>query len=307
MLSLAFTSKSLEVQRNVVIEEFKQRYLNQPYGTASMLLRELAYEKHPYRWATIGREINHIEDATMGDVKSFFKKYYHPSNAILCIAGDFELPEIKALVEKWYGNIPAGETLVRNLPIEPKQEHYKKKTVEQNVPANAFYYAFKMSERLSEDYYTEDVLSDLLGADNSSRLYVKIKKELKLVTTIGAGISGSLDAGLLTISGHLAPGVTFEELDKALWSVLHELKENLISDTELERLKNKIKTAKAFQDKATLNKAMNLCYFELIGNIELINKELHLYDSVTALDLQKVSNKILQKTNCSTLNIKAIQ
>lgn len=305
MISLAFTPKSLEVQRNVVIEEFKQRYLNQPYGDAMILLRELAYKKHPYRWATIGREISHIEEATMDDVKSFFTKFYHPANAILCIAGNFELEEIQQLVEKWYGNIPAGEKVERNLPEEPKQTCLQEKTVEQKVPSDAFYYAFKIGARLSKDYYAEDLLSDLLGADKSSKLYTKIKKELKLATSIGAGITGSIDAGLLTITGHLAPGITFEELDDALWKLLEELKTIEISEKELERMKNKIKTAKAFQDKGILNKAMNLCYNELLGDIELVNTELSHYDRITTSDLLRVSQAILTKNNCSILKIKA--
>ncbi len=306
MLSLAFTPKSLEVQRSVVIEEFKQRYLNQPYGDAMMLLRELAYIKHPYRWSTIGREISHIESATMDDVKAFFKKHYHPSNAILAIGGNFELAEIKAMVEKWYGDIPAGELNQRNLPQEPKQLVYREKTVEQKVPSDAFYYAFKMGKRLSKDYYVTDVLSDLVGSDKSSKLYVKIKKELKLVTSIGASVTGSIDDGLFMITGKLAPNATFEALDEALWEVLNEVKAKIIEEHELIRLKNKIKTAKAYQEKTLLNRIMNLCFFELLGNIEAINEELHRYDAITVNDLHRVAGEVFEKTNCSTLKIKAI-
>ncbi|OJX36863.1 MAG: peptidase M16 [Flavobacteriia bacterium 40-80] len=306
MLSLAFTPKSLEVQRSVVIEEFKQRYLNQPYGDVWLMLRELAYKEHPYRWATIGREISHIEEATMEDVKAFFKKYYHPSNAILCVAGDFELTEVKQLVEKWYGDIPAGIPVVRQLPEEPEQQLYCERIVEQKVPSDAFYYAFKMCDRLSKDYYVTDVLSDLLGSDHSSRLYTKIKKEQKLVTSISAYITGSLDEGLLVISGKLAPEITFGQLDEALWNVLDEVKTQAVDKQELTRLKNKIKTSKAFQDKAILNRAMNLCYFELLGNTELINDELSYYDKITSDELRRVAGEILEKTQCSLLKIKAI-
>jgi len=306
MLSLAFTPKSLEVQRSVVIEEFKQRYLNQPYGDVWLMLRELAYKEHPYRWATIGREISHIEQATMEDVKAFFKKYYHPSNAILCVAGDFELSEVKQLVEKWYGDIPAGIPVARQLPEEPEQQLYCERIVEQKVPSDAFYYAFKMCDRLSKDYYVVDVLSDLLGSDHSSRLYTKIKKEQKLVTSISAYITGSLDEGLLVISGKLAPEATFGQLDEALWNVLDEVKTQAVDEQELTRLKNKIKTSKAFQDKALLNRAMNLCYFELLGNTELINDELSYYDKITSDELCRVAGEILEKTKCSLLKIKAI-
>jgi predicted Zn-dependent peptidase len=177
MLSLAFTDKSLEVQRNVVIEEFKQRYLNQPYGDVWLELRPLAYTNHPYKWATIGKEIKHIEEAKMDDVKAFFKKHYCPANAILCIAGNFEFEEIKALVEKWYGDIPAGIKPARILDAEPVQEEYREKTIERAVPTDAFYYAFKMPERRNELYYIADLLSDALGRDKSARLFVSLKKE----------------------------------------------------------------------------------------------------------------------------------
>lgn len=307
MLSLAFTPKSLEVQRNVVIEEFKQRYLNQPYGNVWLLLRELAYEKHPYRWATIGRDISHIENATMEDVKAFFKRFYHPSNAILCIAGDFELAEIKSLVEKWYGDIPASEKIVRNLPQEPQQTAYKEKTVEQKVPSDAFYYAFKMCERTSEKYYACDLLSDWLGSDESSLLYAKIKKELKLVTSISSYIVGSLDEGLFLISGRLAPNVTFEEIDIALWNVLEEIKSTELKEDDIAKTKNKYKTYVAFQDKTLLNKAMNICFYELLGDADLINKELTHYDQVRSTDLIDVAQEIFQKNQCSLLKIKAIK
>lgn len=258
MLSLAFTSKSLEVQRNVVIEEFKQRYLNQPYGDVWLHLRPLAYHKHPYKWATIGKEIKHIEEATMEDVKRFFSTYYVPSNAIMCIAGNFELSEIKKLVEMWYGDIPGGIKPARLLPVEPTQEIYREKTIERNVPANAFYYAFKMPERREEGYYFADVLSDALGRDKSSRLYVSLKKELQLVSEINAYITGSLDEGLLVISGKLNDGISFDELDKSLWSELEKLRSTPILSSELDRLMIKIRTSREFQEQGLLNRAMNL-------------------------------------------------
>lgn len=305
MLSLAFTPKSLEVQRNVVIEEFKQRYLNQPYGKVWMDLRELAYEKHPYRWATIGREISHIEKAEMPYVKAFFKKYYHPSNAILCVGGNFEIDEIQPLIEKWYGGIPAGEKVIRNLPKEPKQTTYKERTVEEDVPSDAFYYAFKMCDRLAPEYHTTDMLSDWLGADKSSVLYAEIKKKLKLVTSIGAYILGSIDDGLLIVSGKLAPGISFEELDQSLWNVLEKVKSNLIRPDEMMRVKNKLKTSKAFEGKDLLSRTMSLCFAENLGDIEMVNTELEHYDRVEAADLQRVSNEIFVKENCSLLKIKA--
>jgi predicted Zn-dependent peptidase len=303
MLSLAFTDKSLEVQRNVVIEEFKQRYLNQPYGDVWLQLRPLAYKIHPYKWATIGKEIAHIENATMDDVKAFFNKYYNPSNAILCIAGNFELDEIKRLVEKWYGDIPAGKKFARILKKEPEQTEYRELTIERDVPANAFYYAFKMPERRNQEYYIADVISDELGRDKSSVLYKKLKKELELVTEIAAYITGSIDEGLLIISGRLAENVSFEQLDAALWSVLERFKNKQIDAETLKRLMIKIRTAKEFQDQSMLNKAMNLCFFELLGDANGINEEWLVYNQIEPSDIQQTAKQILKKTNCSLLKV----
>ena len=307
LLSLAFTEKSLETQRSVVIEEFKQRYLNQPYGDVWLELRPLAYTTHPYQWATIGKEIKHIEDASMEDVKSFFYKHYTPSNAIVCIAGNFELDYVKQIMEKWYGDIPSGIKPARILPLEPKQEIFREKTIESKVPSNAFYYAFKMAEKKSFEYYVTDLLSDALGRDKSSRLYITLQKELKLVTEINCYITGSLDNGLLIIEGKIAPGETFEKIDAEIWKVLEELKHNLLSDSDLERIKNKISTAKEFQEQGLLNRAMNLCLFELLGDANGINEEATLYESITAAHIHTIANEILTTNNCSLLKIKAIK
>ena len=305
MLSLAFTPKSLEVQRNVVIEEFKQRYLNQPYGDVWLELRPLAYEKHPYKWATIGKEIKHIEDATMEDVKAFFHKHYNPSNAILCIAGNFELDYVKQVVEKWYGEIPAGIKPARILEREPEQTEFREKIIERPVPTDAFYYAFKMPERRSEGYYMADVLSDALGRDKSSRLYISLKKEQKLVSEIGAYISGAMDQGLLIISGKLNDGISFEDLDKALWKELDKVQTHPISQDELDRLMIKIRTSKEFQEQGLLNRAMNLCVFELLGDANGINTEHEIYHAIQPSHLQETALHILKPTNCSLLKVKA--
>jgi len=305
MLSLAFTDKSLEVQRSVVIEEFKQRYLNQPYGDVWLQLRPLAYKEHSYKWATIGKELSHIENATMSDVKAFFKKHYSPSNAILCIAGNFELEEVKSMVKKWYGDIPSGVKYNRNLTKEPIQTEFREKTIERDVPANAFYYAFKMVDRMHPDFFTADTLSDALGRDKSSRLYLSLKKEQNLVSDISAYITGSLDEGLLVISGKLNEGVTFETFDKALWHELNDFQSKAISSDELEKIMNKIRTAKEFQDMGILNRAMNLCSYELLGDVSLINKESEIYHNITAEDIQRVAQSTLQKTCCSLLKVKA--
>jgi predicted Zn-dependent peptidase len=307
MLSLAFTDKSLEVQRQVVIEEFKQRYLNQPYGDVWLNLRPLAYKKHPYKWATIGKDISHIEDATMDDVRSFFQKYYHPNNAILCVAGNFEYNYIQDKINYWYGDIPTKLKPARIIASEPQQTEYRELTLERNVPADAFYYAFKMSHRKSFEYYITDLISDALGREKSSRLYNKLKKELNLVSEINAYITGSLDEGLLMISGKMNDGVEQEKLDKELWSELAAFVSEPLTDIELNKLNIKIKTAREFQDQGLLNRAMNLCNYELLGDAAAINEDLNVYQSITPEHIREVGKEILKKKNCSLLRIKRKQ
>lgn len=307
MLSLAFTDKSLEVQRQVVIEEFKQRYLNQPYGDVWLNLRPLAYKKHPYKWATIGKDISHIEDATMDDVRSFFQKYYHPNNAILCVAGNFEYNYIQDEINYWYGDIPTKLKPARIIASEPQQTEYRELTLERDVPADAFYYAFKMSHRKSFEYYITDLISDALGREKSSRLYNKLKKELNLVSEINAYITGSLDEGLLMISGKMNDGVELEKLDKELWSELAAFVSEPLTDIELNKLNIKIKTAREFQDQGLLNRAMNLCNYELLGDAAAINEDLNVYQSITPEHIREVGKEILKKKNCSLLRIKRKQ
>ena len=303
MLSLAFTEKSLEVQRNVVIEEFKQRYLNQPYGDVWLELRPLAYEKHPYKWATIGKDISHIENATMTDVKSFFKKYYHPSNAILCVSGNFDNSKIRRQIETYFEEIPSALKPKRLNPQEPKQKEFKSKSINRDVPANAFYYAFNMGTRKSSDYYLGDIMSDAVGKDSSSVLNISLKKELELVTEINAFITGSLDDGLFVISGKLAEGVSFEQLDDQLWRILNEIKESGIDAEKLIGIKNKISTAKAFQEQGLLNRSINLSFFELLGDANGINEDALIYQKIEAIDLISFAKNTFVKTNCSLLKV----
>lgn len=307
MLSLAFSEKSLEVQRSVVVEEFKQNYLNQPYGDVWLELRPLAYEVHPYKWATIGKEIKHIEDAKLDDVKAFFKKYYHPANAILCIAGNFELDYIKTIVDRWFGEIPKQKKPARILPVEPKQTTFRIKRLERDVPADCFYYAFKMAERKSAEYYIADVLSDELAKEKSSKLYLRLKKELQLVTELNTYILGSIDEGLFVITGKVSPDKTLEELDEVIWQVLEDYKSVPISDDELKRLKLKIRTSREFQEQGLLNRAMNLCFFELLGDANGVNEEAQIYQSIESAHLFELAQTILVKENCSLLQIKRLQ
>ena len=301
MLSLAFSEKSLEVQRNVVIEEFKQRYLNQPYGDVWLLLRPLAYQKHPYKWSTIGKEIKHIEDATMEDVKAFFKAHYNPSNAIMVVTGNVETAEVKRLAEKWFEPIPAIEKPKRNLPVEPKQNEHRTLTVERDVPVNSIYKAFHMCSRYDKEYHATDLLSDVLSRGNSSRLYKSLIKEKKLFSDINAYVNGDMDKGLFVVTGKLSPGVSMEQAEVAIEEELTKIQNELVSDTELQKCKNKVESSLTFSETDIMTKASNLAISELLGSANLVNKEIEQYAKVTTKDVQDVAKEVLRKTNCSTL------
>ena len=301
MLSLAFDKKSLEVQRSVVIEEFKQRYLNQPYGDVWLLLRPLIYQVHPYKWATIGKEIKHIEDATMEDVKAFFKAHYNPSNAVLVVAGDVELDNVKALCEKWFAPIEPGIKLKRNLPVEPEQTEYRSLTVERDVPINSIYRAYRMCSRVDEEYHTVDMLSDILSRGNSSRLYKNLIKDKQLFSDINAYVMGDFDKGLFVISGKVNDGITIEQAEAGIDAEILKIQTELVSVEELQKCKNKIESTVTYSEADVLNKATNLAISELLGDANLINLEIENYQKVTAEQIKEQANKILRKTNCSTL------
>ncbi|MFM6945769.1 MAG: M16 family metallopeptidase [Flavobacteriales bacterium] len=305
MLSLAFTDKSLEVQRQVVIEEFKQRYLNQPYGDAWLYLRPLVYKQHPYQWATIGKNIKQIEDASMQEVKDFFHHHYHPSNAILCIIGNFDLATIQQKVTHYFGDIPAQKNKARNLPIEPKQKQFRTKTIIRKVPATAFYYAFRMGKRTDPDFYQADLLSDYLGNEKTSPLYIELKKKKKLCAEITAYITASFDDGLFIISGKLQQGKTIEQLESALWPLLEKTGQKAMSKSSLLELQLKLRTSRAFQDQGLLNRAMNLAYFELLGSAQMINEEAQHYQQISTKALQNFAMHTLRKSNCSRLIIQS--
>lgn len=301
MLSLAFSEKSLEVQRNVVCEEFKQRYLNQPYGDVWLKLRPLAYKNHPYRWATIGKELKHIEDAKIEDVRAFFKKHYNPKNAILVVAGDVKTNVIQALAEKWFEPIPAGEAYFRNLPIEPKQLEARREVVQADVPANSIYIAFHMPSRTDQGYYVADLVSDLLALGQSSRLYRRLLKDQEIFSDINAYITGSIDAGLFVVEGKPLPGVSMEFAEESLWTELQKMALENVLEYELEKVKHKAESTTVFSEMSVLNKAMNLAYFELLGDPELINKEIESYSAVTLDDIRNFSKDLFRKDNSSTL------
>lgn len=301
MLSLAFSEKSLEVQKNVVIEEFKQRYFNQPYGDVWLYLRPLAYQKHPYQWPTIGKSIEHIENASLEEVKNFFFHHYAPNNAILVVSGNVETEQVKAMAEKWFGPIDKREIPQRNLPVEPEQKEFRSLHLEKKVPFDAIYMAFHMGKRTDDEFYAVDLVSDILSNGQSSRIFQSLVKELNLFSTIDAYLTGEFEPGLFLISGKLVEGVDMEKAEEAIWKELNKMTSEKVSEYELQKVKNKVESTLVFSEISYLNKAMNLATHELLGNADDINSEVDKYQHVGVDDILACSAKIFRKENCSTL------
>jgi predicted Zn-dependent peptidase len=301
MLSLAFSKKSLDVQRKVVCEEFKEHYINKPYGDVWHTMRELAYKEHPYRWMTIGKELSHIENATLEDVKAFFFKHYTPINAILVVAGNVTVDQVKVLAEKWFGDIPSGEKYNRNLNAEPQQPEARRLTVHRNVPMDAIYKTWHMCARRDDDYYATDLLTDILGGGASSRLYQSLVKEQQLFANINCYHFGSLDKGLLTIEGQLIKGIDMQRAEDAIELELDKVRKELIDDRELQKVKNKTESVMAFEDMSVMNRAGSLAFYELLGDGELMNTEFQKYQQVKPQDLHRIANEVLMSSNSNTL------
>ena len=302
MLSLAFTDKSLEVQRQVVIEEFKQNYLNQPYGDTSLLLRPLVYKKHPYQWSTIGKEISHIEGAEMSDVKNFFYSHYAPNNAVLTVAGDVTTEQVQALSEKWFGDIERREIKKRSYDQEPIQNEYRFLKVERDVPADALQMAFQMCDRLAPEYYATDLLSDVLSNGKSSRLYQTLVQEQQIFSELDAYIMGSHDKGMFMFNGKLMPGKTIKEGEDAIWKQIDLLLDKGLEKNELLKVQNKVEANLIFGDMSVLNKAMNLSMFELLGDANMLNQETEKYKAVSEKEFIDNAKNVLRKDNCSSLH-----
>jgi predicted Zn-dependent peptidase len=301
MLSLAFTENSLEVQRKVVSEEFKEHYLNKPYGDVWLKLRELAYQVHPYRWMTIGKELSHIENAQLQDVKDFFFKYYRPNNAILVVAGNVTVDQVRTQAEKWFGPIEPGEKYQRNLPSEPPQSTAKKLEVFANVPLDALYKCWHIYPRMDHRYYVSDLITEILGGGGSSRLYQALVKEKQLFSNIECYHFGTLDAGLLAIEGKLVKGVKMEDAEAAIEVELEKIKNEKVTEAELQKVKNKTESMIAFEDMSVMNRANSLAFYELLGDATLMNTELDRYNAVTVEDILQEAQKIFREENSSTL------
>jgi zinc protease len=301
MLSLAFSEKSLDTQRNVVCEEFKQRYLNQPYGDVWLKLRPLAYKKHPYQWATIGQDLKQIEEAKMEDVKAFFHKHYNPLNAIMVVGGNVKTDDIKKLAEKWFEPIPSGEKYKRDLPQEEVQLEARQEEIHAAVPLNALYIAFKMPSRSHGEYQSYDLMADILSQGQSSRLYNSLLKEKQLFSDIHAYITSSIDEGLFIIEGKLVEGITVAEAELAIWEELYLLTQEEVTEDELTKVKNKSESIMVFAEMSLLDKAMNLAYYELLGDASMLNTEIDKYLEVTPQRILAIAKETFQKQKSSTL------
>ncbi len=301
MFQLAFSEKSLETQRNVVTEEFRQTHLNQPYGDAWMLLRPLAYKVHPYRWPTIGKEISHIQNAVMEDVKAFYNTFYNPANAVMAVAGNVKVDEVQSLAEKWFSSIKNNGENKRNLPDEPKQTEPRFLEIERDVPANVLYKAWKMHKRTHPDYHSVDLLSDILGNGKSSRLYRRLVMEKGIFTDIDCFITGNFDPGLFVITGRPSKGIKIKEAEKTLMDEIDIIQNEVPDDIELQKVKNKLEARLTLSKVNVLNKAINLAFSEILGDAELINSEIDKYNAVSTYKIRDVARRIIQPEQCSTL------
>ena len=305
MMALSFDPQVLDVQQKVVVEEFKQRYLNQPYGDVWLKLRPLAYRVHPYQWATIGKEISHIETATMDDVRGFFYKYYPPNNALLVVAGAVTVERVKELCARWFAPIPAGESYRRDLPVEPEQTGARFEETSAAVPLNALYKAWHTPGRYADDYHAADLLADVLGRGKSSRLYQKLVKEEKLFNNVAAYTTASLDPGLFVVQGNLNQGVSLEDANAAVGIIVDELVKTGPDETEWSKVKNQAEATLAFSEVELLNRAMNLAFAANAGDAELVNHESERIQAVTPDDARRVAQTLLRPEKCSTLFYRA--
>ncbi len=305
MGGLNITPEKLETEKKVVIEEYRQRYLNQPYGDQTLLLRALAYKVHPYRWAAIGLTPDHIAEATLADVETFYRAHYHPSNAILSISADLDEERMIDLAEKWFGELPDRPSAPAPIPQEPPQTEARRQEVERDVPATTVTVAYPMGGRTSADFYTADLVSDLLSGGDSSRLYNRLVKERRLLSSVNAYITGDADPGLFIFTGQLLPETTPEAAEAAFRTEIQALCDAPASDYEMQKVKNKFEANTLFGELNVMNKAMNLGFYEMLGDLGLINREVEAYRAVTNDAVADFCHRTFRPERSSTLIYRA--
>ncbi len=301
MMALSITQKALAVQRKVVVEEFKETCLNEPYGDAWHHLSDLLYKVHPYRWPVIGLSPEHVENATIEDVRAFYQSWYCPNNAVLCIAGNIDVPTAEGLAEKWFGNIPARVVPPRNLPVEQPSQAPLRLEVKANVPVPAVYLAFRMPARLDPAFYPVDLLSDVLAQGQSSRLYRRLLREKQLFSQIDCYVTGNTDPGLLVIEGRPVDGITPDQALAAIWEELEILRAAPIETRELQKIQHRFESTVVFSETSVLNKAQNLAFYEVLDRAELMNDETATYLAVTPEQLHQTAQTLFQPNNSATL------
>ncbi|MEQ1745321.1 MAG: pitrilysin family protein [Saprospiraceae bacterium] len=301
MLALNVGKRALNVQRRVVVEEFKETCLNEPYGDAWHHLSELMFRVHPYRWPVIGLVPEHVENANLDDVRDFFHRWYTPNNAVLTIAGNITAEQAFPLAEKWFGSIPPGPDPLRNLPEEPPQTELQQRTVHADVPMPAVYLAFRTPPRLHPDFYPMDLLTDVLAQGQSSRLYRRLVKEQRLFSSIDAYVTANIDPGLLIVEGKPAEGVSPETALAAIWAELDALKAVPVEARELEKILHRFESTIVFSETSVMNKAQNLGFYEILQSAELMNDETATYRAVSSADLQRVAGEMFQEKNAGVL------
>ena len=301
MLQLNFNQEMLDVQKKVVVEEFKETCLNVPYGDMWHEISKLCYKDHPYKWPTIGKDFEHIERANLSDVESFFNKHYHPNNAILCVSGNFDIPSTLQKINEWFGPIPSGNIPKRNLTTETKQLEKRELIKYGNIPRQNLTIAFHMVDRAHPDYYVFDLISDLLSLGKSSRLYKSQTKNPTIVTSFNAYISGSMDPGLFIVEAKIANRADYKEAVSLIKEEISKLINERVSDYELTKIKNKITSLLEYSELSILNKAINLSHFELLGDANLINKQAACYEAITPEDVQRVAKQYLIESNSNVV------
>ena len=305
MQGLNLSEEAIAIEKRVVIEEFRQRYLNQPYGDINMLLRNMVYTTHPYRWATIGLSPDHIANASTEEIRALYDRFYQPSNAILSFSADIPQERVFELAEKWFGGLEDKPMPALTIPQEPQQQSARRLEVERDVPATMIIIAFHMGDRLSRDFFLGDMTSDLLAGGDSARLYERLIKRKRLFASVNAYISGDVDCGTFCFTGQLLPSATEAEAEAAFWEEIRDLQEGNITDYELEKVKNKFEANTLFGELNVMNKAMNLGYYEMIGDLGLINREVEIYRSLGSDDVADFSRRVFTPQNSSTLIYRA--
>ena len=306
MLELAFQQEKLDIQKHVVIEEFKENFLNRPYGDMWMLYNQFFFQKHTYQWLPIGKEISHIEKVSMDDMKAFFYRFYRPNNAVLTIAGDVKFEEIVPLVEKWFGPIPAGTDSVwdRKYPQENLQTEKRLFEVQRNVPADMLFKGWPTCGRLTPDFYAYDMLSDLFGSGQSSYLYKKFVMEDALFTDISAYITGTLDPGIFIIGGRPAEGVSIEEANKRLSDYLYQLPQNCINAHDLQKVKNRVESIILQNDIKIEDRSSSLAVAECFSCAEDFNDETNRYFAVSEEQINTLCNNMFRQEQETTMYYK---